>query len=250
MGSDKSATRGGALVDQIQRRQRDTLVAAAKAKLSASPQQQLTSRELSALRAWEAEQLVRFGRAYLAAMPKADYSDIVGRQSKQLIELARKYQFPYPAGRKDPVDVNRILRWFHDFLATNAALLSSGGGDDPVLHLASGKLKDEYVRKCIEQKEIDNERKTVELANLVESNVPIDDVRDYHNKVADRLRKVRETLAKKLNGESLELAERIYDNLIDDLEKTADAFFNHIEFDESEHEAPTASEPVGASAPS
>ncbi|MGD9632561.1 MAG: hypothetical protein AB7G28_22695 [Pirellulales bacterium] len=240
MGKQQVAGSGGALADQIARQQRASVIQAAKKKLEAG--EQLTTRELSELRKWEAEQTERYGKAYIAAMPKSAYADYAGRQPKQLIELAQRYGFPYPAGRADPVDVGRIIRWLHDFLAANAASLAGGSPEDAILQLASPKLKDELVRECIENKRLDNEKRRYENARLAEDYVPIEPLQLFHDRLADRIRKVRERFGRRFQGEHLDFAERLFDDLIDDIEKLCDDYFNTSEPGEQPIDAEAAGE--------
>lgn len=159
-------------------------------------------------------------------MPKGDYAQAIGRQSKQLIEAADRYGLPYPRDRRATIDVGKVLRWFHDFLAQNAGLLASARGDDPVLQLASGKLKDDYVRERIQQAQIDNERKRIELANSIGICAPIEPLRQYHNQEAELIRKFRLKLAKRFDGDDREFIENGFEELFDNLDRLAEAKFN------------------------
>lgn len=219
---------GGALSEEIERRQLSSLIATARQKLAAN--QKLAAREIAALKRFEREQLERYGPAYLAAMPKGDYARISGRQSKQLIEAADRYGLPYRTEDKT-VDVARMLRWFHDFLAQNAAELAASAGDDPVLQLASGKLKDEYVREKILGVRLDNQRKETENAKAVDECLPVEPMRQLLNFVADRMRRTRERLSRKLDGEARDVADRAYVDMIDDVEKYISSRFNASDFE-------------------
>jgi len=247
MAKAKPAGAVAALSEQIERRQQASLVAAARRKLEA--QQELTQREVAALKKFEREQRDRYGTQYLSAMPKGDYAGLSGRQSKQLIEAADRYGFPYRPEEKT-VDVGRVLRWFHDFLAANAGMLSGGGGgDDAILHLASKELKDEYVRKRIEEKAVDIERKRLEVAQLDESYGPIEPLRQYHRGMAGLLRGIRLKLTKRFEGVDQEFVEQAFDDLITDCERLGDSHFNDeaIDIDVSE---PAAGGPLEADLPS
>lgn len=235
MGKAKAAGAGAALGERIERQQQARLVQAARQKLELG--QELNHRELAALKKFEREQLDRYGPQYLTAMPKGDYAQLSGRQPKQLIEAADRYGLPYRPNEKT-VDVGRIIRWFHDFLATNAGLLSGGNEDDQILSLASKDLKDEFVRKRIEEKAVDILRKEHELAQLNESYLPIEPIRQLHNELAGLIRGMRMKLAKRFTGDDKEFVELAFDDLITDYERLAESQFND-DAHENEHEPPT-----------
>lgn len=232
MENAKPASSGVAIGERIERQQQARLVQAARQKLEQG--QGLSTRELSAVKKFEREQLQLYGPQYLAAVPKGDYAHIVGRQPKQLIEAADRYGLPYKPHTRT-VDVGRLLRWFHDFLAANSDVLVSGNADDAILQLASKDLKDEFVRKRIEEKDVDIRRKQHELAQLNESYLPIEPIRHYHNEAATLIRALRMKLAKRFEGDDKEFVEIAFDDLFVDYERLADAHFNAI--DDTEHAA-------------
>lgn len=232
MGNAKAARAGAALGERIERQQQARLVATARQKLELG--EELNHREVSALKKFEREQLDRYGPQYLAAMPKGDYAQLSGRQPKQLIEAADRYGLPYRPNEKT-VDVGRVLRWFHDFLAANAGLLSGGDEDDQILHLASKELKDEFVRKRIEEKAVDIARKEHELAQLHESYLPIEPIRQCHNDLAGLIRAMRMKLVKRFTGEDKEFIELAFDDLLNDYELLAESHF-HEHGDDPNHE--------------
>lgn len=214
---------GAAVADQLERQRIATLVRSAEQKLRGGGTP--NSRELSALKKFEREQLDRWGQHYLGAMPKGDYARVSGRQPKQLIDAADRYGFPYKPGDQS-VDVGRILRWFHDFLAANGAVAAAPDGEDAILHLASKELKDEFVRQRIEEKKLDVEKKKIENATLLESFVPIEPIRQCHNRQADRIRASRMKFAKRFDGEIREFFEQEFDDLIKDFESFSEAMFS------------------------
>lgn len=238
MGKAKAA--GVGLGDRIERPQQARLVTAARQKLEVG--ETLNHREVAAPKKFEREQLDRYGPQYLATMPKGAYAQLSGRQPKQLIEAADRYGLPYRPNEKT-VDVGRVLRWFHDFLAANAGLLTGSGDDeDQILHLASKELKDEYVRKRIDEKAVDIERKKHELAQLHENYLPIEPIRQTHNDLAELIRSMRMKLAKRFTGDDKEFVEQAFDDLISDYERTAEYRFNESGHDPDHEPAVGTSE--------
>lgn len=235
---EKSSAAGPAasLADRIDREQRETLAAQALRKRATG--QTLTHRELSAITKVERERTEHFGAAYLAAMPKGDYAILSGRQPKQLIELATKYGFPYPTGRNaKTVDVRAILRWFHDFHARNAGQLAAGSGDssdESILQLCSKELKDEFIRQKIEQSRIDNARKKIELESLSENYLPVEPLRQFHNRLAELLRRIRTKFAKHFDADDREFAEQAFESLITDWQRLAHAHFHDDDADHAD----------------
>lgn len=221
METDKPAGAGSVVADRIERQQRTRRAALAAQKHEAG--QELTRAELRDLRWYENTQLAAWGPKYLKAMPKGKYAKLAGRQSKLLLEAADKYGLPYEENEEDTVDVGKVLRWFHDFLAANGAALTSGigDGDDAILHMASGKLKDEYVKRRIAEKDVDIERKRIELQAVAANFYPIEPLRQIHNQEADLIRRLRLKLAKHFDGDARAFIEEQFDDLFDNLERLA-----------------------------
>ncbi len=212
------------MADTIERQQQARVVAQAQKKLAAN--QQLTVREITALRKWEREQAERYGSQYIAAMPKKAYAALSGRQPKQLIEAQQRYGLPYPSSGKT-VDVRHVLRWFHDFLAANASALVTGdSADDRLLQTASQSLKDEYVRHRIEEKKIDIAQKAMDHAQAKGLLLPIEPIREFHTGLAERLKKLRKKFGRRFEGQDREFCERSFDDFISDLERLIDDEFD------------------------
>lgn len=223
MDKAKPSGAGAALADQLDRQRIAALVRSAEQKLRNG--EVPNARETAALKKFEREQLDRWGSLYISAMPKGDYARMSGRQSKQLIEAADNYGLPYRPDSKT-VDVGRMLRWFHDFLAANAGMLAGGSSDDAILHLASKELKDEFVRVRINEKNIDTERKRIELAHLADNYVPIEPLRQYHNELAGLIKRLRMKFAKRFEGQEKEFVERSFEDLNSEFDQLAESHFN------------------------
>ena len=87
-------------IEQIDAREQAQLVKSGLAKLGASPPEKLTVRERSAVKAWETEQLERWGRQYVESCPKRDYCDAVGISQKVALEQSRRFGLPYHTAGK------------------------------------------------------------------------------------------------------------------------------------------------------
>jgi len=181
-----------------------------------------TTRELAAIKRLDEQTAQKYGRQYIAAMPKQDYCNLVGVQAGALLKLQATIGFPY--GEKNrPLDLRAVLKWTHAIIKQHGELLAGEG--DPVLGVANGRLRESYVAERTEQVRLDNERRRLENATAAERFVPIEPLRQFHNKMADRIRRTREKFAKRFDADDREFCERQFDDMIDAIEKLADEQF-------------------------
>lgn len=78
----------------------------------------LTSRERTAVRVYESEQLAKWGSKYVAACPKSDYCDSVGIHQKVAIEQSRRFGLPYHTSGKT-INLWEQLAGFHKWMVDN-----------------------------------------------------------------------------------------------------------------------------------
>ncbi|WP_339750336.1 hypothetical protein [uncultured Rubinisphaera sp.] len=90
----------------------------------------VTAEERSALKRYEKQQEEERRWQYYESIPQKHWREMSGRQTKVLHEQAEKYGIPF--GEKT-INLPRVVRSFHDFLAANARRLSE---DDDLLDAA------------------------------------------------------------------------------------------------------------------
>lgn len=222
MSTSQPAGEGLSLSERLELQQQQQLAKSYREKLASG--QRTTRAEQRAFAKIEQLHLQEFGLRFLDRMPKKHYQRITARQSKQLLECSDRYGFPYDVSAPT-VNVSRILRWFHDFLAANGSSLVTSDGEDAILQLASKELKDEYVKRRIAEKDLDIERKRIEVETLSSKYVPIEPLREYHNSLSRLLRRLQMKLAKHFDGEDREIIENGFDDLIHDCERLAESHF-------------------------
>ena len=94
--------------------------------------QDLTKAERDALARYEKAKEERLRWQYYHTVPKKHYRAMSGRQDKVLNEQAKRYDLPIGG---PVIDLEALLRRFHDFLAENAVKLARD--EDPLMQVGS-----------------------------------------------------------------------------------------------------------------
>jgi hypothetical protein len=99
--------------------------------------QELTREERAALKRFEKQKEERLRWEYYASIPQKHWREMSGRQTKVINEQADRYGLPLGG---PVVNLPKLARAFHDFLAENALKLAkeddpllAGGGNSPAL---------------------------------------------------------------------------------------------------------------------
>ena len=98
------------------RRHQAATLQKAIAKIQAG--ERLTQLERAADKAYESEQLAKWGAKYTAECPKGDYCDQVGIQQKVAIEQSRRFGLPYHTSGKT-INLFEMREAFHRWLSEN-----------------------------------------------------------------------------------------------------------------------------------
>lgn len=157
----------------------------------------LSRGDAKALREWEDFQRTKYGEQHLERLPKKDVARFTGRQPRTLIDWAERYNLPYDR-HSNTVDARRWFAFIADLLAEKGRFLySEDSAEDDLLHLASGPLKDELVRRLIEKNDIANSSARMDLEIKRGSYVPLEPIRDFHNEAAGMIAKLGETASRR-----------------------------------------------------
>jgi len=130
------------VVEQLERQQRQQL--AQRALQKQRDGKRPTGKELRALRQFEQDRIDQYGPVYCEAVPKKVYCDWSGRQTKVLHGQADRYGAPL---RGRTINLPRLVRWLHEFLAENAKVLSIVLDEDDPLN-----DDPEWRSKCYEMR--------------------------------------------------------------------------------------------------
>lgn len=225
------------LSEKAEQQEQRRLLASARRKLELG--EILTGPEKRALKQFEEKQLLEYGLRYIRNVPKSDFIDLFDGSHKVYLDWQRKYGFPWPQNRSKGVNLQEVIQWFRArFIERGAGtgLTVAASEDDLLMSYVSQELKDQLAREKIREKQITNQQRALELERLLERYVPIEPVIQYHNTVAERLRKTREALARHFDGRDREVIEQAYDDMIDDIERSIDVMF-HEEPDDADGSA-------------
>ena len=91
---------------------------------------QPTREEIAALRRIERDREEAQRWEYMRTIPKKHWLEMSGRQAKVINSQAARYGLPFG---ESPIDLPKVVRALHDFLATNATRLTGDTAGDPLL---------------------------------------------------------------------------------------------------------------------
>jgi hypothetical protein len=176
------------------------LIAGAMKKMALS--QPLTREERAALKRYEKKKEERQRWEYYATIPQKHWREMSGRQTKVINEQADRYGLPFGG---PVINLPKLARALHDFLADNAARLSKE--DDPLLQGGSGSSPalEEYRRERAALARLDRLERENEL-------LPRDQAREAMGKVAAIIRSAGDTLQRQFGAAAVEI---LYEALTD-----------------------------------
>jgi hypothetical protein len=194
------------------------LVAAALRKVARG--QKPNAREQAALKRYEKEREEKLRWTYYHSIPQKHWREMSGRQTKVLNEQAERYGLPFGG---PTIDLPKVVRALHDFLAANAAKLATS--DELMQGDGTGSPALERYRE---------ERAALARLDRLERErqlLPRHEVREGLMRIAGVVRSVGDALQRQFGPGALELltegldeAVRLVDRLYGDTDgETADA---------------------------
>jgi hypothetical protein len=111
----------------------------ARAYRKVANREELTRREREALKRHEKEQEEKRRWQYYHSIPQKHWRQMSGRQAKVLIEQDERYGIPFGGAT---VDLPKVIRAMHDFLADNAVKLARD--DDPLMQGTGSPALERY----------------------------------------------------------------------------------------------------------
>ncbi|HBN76857.1 MAG TPA: hypothetical protein DD473_13770 [Planctomycetaceae bacterium] len=177
----------------------------------------VTAEERSALKRYEKQQEEERRWQYYESIPQKHWREMSGRQTKVLHEQAEKYGIPF--GEKT-INLPRVVRSLHDFLAANARRLSE---DDDLLDAAiSSPALERYREERAILAKLDRLEREGQL-------IPRDEIRLGLGQIAAILRTAGEMLQRQFGNDAVEIlndgleeAERCISKICDREPSTAD----------------------------
>lgn len=217
--SKAAAEPEASLSERIKQQELAALVRAAQQKIQAGQVRELSRAEKKALEDYERLQTETYGLRYFRRMPKSDAIDHLASSSKVVTDNRERRGFPWPTGRRDPVDMQAVLRWLWKYFLATEPAAAAPDADGDLLRMASEELRDELIRQRIEERKIANEQKRVELQALVESYRPAELYETLLGEMAEIIRRKRLDLTKRFDGSVRETVDRAFDDMADSFER-------------------------------
>ncbi|HBN76722.1 MAG TPA: hypothetical protein DD473_13065 [Planctomycetaceae bacterium] len=153
----------------------------------------VTAEERSALKRYEKQQEEERRWQYYESIPQKHWREMSGRQTKVLHEQAEKYGIPF--GEKT-INLPRVVRSLHDFLAANARRLSE---DDDLLDAAiSSPALERYREERAILAKLDRLEREGQL-------IPRDEIRLGLGQIAAILRTAGEMLQRQFGNDAVEI---------------------------------------------
>ncbi|MGE0770052.1 MAG: hypothetical protein AB7L90_26760 [Hyphomicrobiaceae bacterium] len=171
--------------------------------------QELTAQERAALKRHERDKEEQLRWKFYGSIPQKHYRQMSGRQTKVLNEQAKRYGIP--CGGPE-VDLSKVLRSFHDFLADNAHRL--GPDDDPLMQGGGSPALERYREERAAMARLDRLEREQKL-------LPRDEVRESMARTAAILRAAGDTLQRQFGPAAVEI---LYEAL-DDAQREIDRSF-------------------------
>ena len=174
--------------------------------------QQPTRGEARALRRVEAAREERLRWEFYRTIPQKHWRAMSGRQAKVLIEQAAAYGIEFGG---DAIDLPKVVRQLHDFLARNKRRLAVPEDSDPLLAAGNSPALERYREEKAQLAHLDRIEREGHL-------IPRRLMHDLLTRAAAILRGVGETLARDCGPE----AQRILDEGLDDFNREIDSLDN------------------------
>lgn len=164
--------------------------------------EQPSTKELASLRRIEKTREEEARWQYYATIPKKHWVMMSGRSVQVLNEQATRYGLPFD-GRT--IDLPKLARALHDFLASNARLLASKGVDDPMM---AGGESDQLERYRAARADLAE----LQLARERAQSLPVEEVHRGLTMMAGILRRAGEQLARHYGDGARTILDRALDN--------------------------------------
>lgn len=147
----------------------------------------------------------------LRAMPRGFYAKVSSRQARSLDDQVATYGLPLPSG--SPVNVPRVLDWFHNFLSKHGPKLKQiAESKDRIGELTEKKMQTEIA--TLESKLVSLQ---IDIEKKQGSAVPISEVQYAFSWLAGEWRKFGERLGKKFGADS----QRFLNEFLERIERDA-----------------------------
>ncbi|MCO6438171.1 MAG: hypothetical protein J5J06_13840 [Phycisphaerae bacterium] len=183
----------------------------ARAYRKVMSREELTRQERDALRRHEKAKEERLRWQHYSSIPQKHWRQMSGRQTKILNEQAERYGIPF-GGRF--IDLPKVVRALHDFLAANKYRLASESDD--MLQGGSSPALERYRTERAELARLDRLERQRQL-------LPRDEVREALGQIASILREAGESLQRQFGRAA---AEVLYEAL-DDAEREITRTLGH-----------------------
>lgn len=204
-----------ALIERNERKARAALVQSALAKSSAG--QTLSAREKSAVKAWEQEQLDRWGMQLLEHFPKKLLCDLLGVSQKVMLEKSRLFGLGYHTSGKtcQPVDVlRRLLEWTSEHKHGISRLLRT---ETFAASLKEDDDLDFWQCELVKERTLDiREKREERQGRVVDREVLVDLLRETF---VDPIAKKQEQLDRRTGEIDVEEARAWFEELLESIER-------------------------------
>ncbi len=184
----------------------------------------IQAKGLAGLTKSEREQIELYGPVLIAAFPKVRYLECAGRQSRTVIDQTKRHELPYPSTGK-AVDLRRFIRWAHDFLARHGQALNSRASvDDEAFAAADAKLKQQIAEAVLEQRQLANQEKKINIQKKLHELVPVQPVQEFWAEAGGRMQQMVNAYRGSGSVTKASVIKRMND-LLDDLDRMAEEKF-------------------------
>ena len=168
-----------------------------------------TSQERAALKRFEKEQEEQRRWQYYDSIPQKHWRQMSGRQAKVINEQAERYGIPF-GGRT--INLPRVVRAIHDFLANNARKLLDSDDDDLLHSSASSPALERYREERAKLAKLDRLEREGELVRIA-------DIRYGLGNVASVLRRAGEALQRQFGDGAVEILNEAYDDAAAEIQR-------------------------------
>lgn len=209
---------GPTVTEQIEQREQARLLQSAQSK----GLRNLSANEKAAVARHEEGIFLRV----FQSCRKTLLTELLATSAKVVVDNRNRRGFPWPLGKRDRVDVRDVLQFLWRFFLEHPlpeARPCELTEEDVLLAGASQDLKDEFLRERIRERRIVNQQKAIELQLLEDSYIPTKEVRTLLGEAAGLIAKKREHLERVLDGETLALVSRAFEDMAEDINRKGEA---------------------------
>ncbi|MFQ5668332.1 MAG: hypothetical protein ACE5I7_18130 [Candidatus Binatia bacterium] len=167
----------------------------------------LTQAERRALKRHETQKEEQLRWQYYGSIPQKHWRRMSGRQTKVINEQAARYGIPFGG---PTIDLPKVVRAFHDFLADNALRLAR---DDDLLRGGSSPALERYRQERAELARLDRLERQRRL-------LPRDEVRQALGRIAAILRGAGDALQRKFGADAVEILYEALDDARREVERS------------------------------